>query len=211
MKTVTNGIAHTGLVLHGARFYDFVVWALTLGREKSFRDAMILLAHLQTGERVLDIGCGTGGLALRAKSYVGAAGVVNGIDASPEMIERATAKARKAGVDATFAVAPAQALPFPEAQFDVVFSTLMLHHLPRPARREMAIEARRVLKPGGRLLIVDFGKSTQRGHGPLRHLQRHGGVPLNEIHQLLTETGFTVRESGPVGMKDLQFALATVS
>jgi ubiquinone/menaquinone biosynthesis C-methylase UbiE len=153
---MTNGSAAPatkGRVMRSsARFYDLMVWLLTLGRERPFRERLVELARLQPGESVLDVGCGTGTLAIAAKRRVGPTGVVHGIDASPEMIARATRKAKKAGVHVTFRTAVVEALPFPDRQLDVVLSTLMLHHLPRPTREQSAREIRRVLKPGGRVL-----------------------------------------------------------
>ena len=140
----------TGKVLHGAATYDVLVWLMTLGRERAFPEKMLRLAHLEPGESVLDVGCGTGTLAIAAKRQVGTTGTVYGVDASPEMIARAEKKAKKAGVKVVFKNAFAQSLPFPDAQFDVVLTTVMLHHLPRTARQELAVEIRRVLRPGGR-------------------------------------------------------------
>src|SRR5579859_367463 len=124
-----------GAVLHGARGYDLVVWLFTLGRERRFREKLLALAGLQEGESVLDVGCGTGTLALLAKERVGSA-VVTGIDASPQMVARAKRKAARAGAAVEFLEASADALPFPEARFDLVLSTLMLHHLGAEARRQ---------------------------------------------------------------------------
>src|SRR5713101_5074833 len=123
-----------GLVVHWAARYDLLVTLLTLGRERRFRERLLEPARLESGESVLDIGCGTGTLAIAAKRRVEPSGVVRGIDASPEMIARAQRKADKAGADIAFEIAPAQLLPFPDAQFDVVLSTVMLHHLPRSGR-----------------------------------------------------------------------------
>ena len=135
-----------GAVLHSAARYDLQVWLLTLGRERVFREKILrLVARLQPGEAVLDVGCGTGTLAIAAKEHVGPTGTVYGIDASPEMLARAEKKARKAGVEVVLKNAIAQALPFPDAQFDVVLTTIMLHHLPRKARQQCAAEMRRVL------------------------------------------------------------------
>jgi ubiquinone/menaquinone biosynthesis C-methylase UbiE len=211
-NTTTENVAPgtTGLVLHAAAGYDLLIWLVTFGRERAFREKILQLAHLQPGEFVLDVGCGTGTLAIAAKRQVGSTGAVYGLDASPEMIARANKKARKAGVDVVFKNAAAQALPFPDAQFDAALTTLMLHHLPRKARQQCTCEIRRVLKPGGRVLAVDFGGSAPARRGLFRHFHRHGHVNLRDIIGLLTEAGLSAVESGAVGMKDLQFVLATV-
>lgn len=199
----------TGLLLHGAARYDILVWLVLLGREREFRDKLLRLAHLKPGESVLDVGCGTGTLAIAAKQHVGQAGTVFGMDASPEMIARATKKAKKAGVEVVLKNGLAQALPFPDAQFDIVLTTLMLHHLPRPAREELAAETRRVLKPGGRVLAVDFGAPGKKSF--IDHFHRpHGHVNFDAVKTLLNEAGLEIVESGVVGIKDLQFVLASI-
>src|SRR5262249_54918913 len=118
----------TGLILHRAAFYDFTVWLMTLGRERAFRENILRLIQLSRGEAVLDVGCGTGSLAIAAKQRVGPTGIVNAIDASPEMLARAEKKAMKSCAEVAFTKAAAQALPFPDSQFDAVLSTVMLHH-----------------------------------------------------------------------------------
>ena len=192
-----------------ARFYDLLVWVLTLGRERSFRERLLELARLQPGESVLDVGCGTGTLAIAAKRRVGPTGVVQGIDASPEMIARATRKASKAGVDVGFRTAVVEALPLPDRLFDVVFSTMMLHHLPRATREQGAREMRRVLKPGGRVLAVEFGMPTRHRKGIISHLHRRGHLSPDSVNDLLSGSKLTVIESGSVGLRDLHFTLAT--
>jgi ubiquinone/menaquinone biosynthesis C-methylase UbiE len=200
----------SGALIHTAAGYDLLVWLLTLGRGRAFREKMLSLAHLQPGESVLDVGCGTGSLAIAAKRQVGPTGAVRGVDPSPEMIARAEKKARKAGVEVVFKEAFAQSLPFPDGQFDVVLSTVMLHHLPPKARQEFAAEARRVLKPGGRVLAIDFGRSARKHKGFLHHFHhRHGHVALEEIIAVLKEAGLNAVESGAVGMRDMQFVVAT--
>ena len=158
---------------------------------------------------MLDMGCGTGSLAIAAKHRVGPSGTVQGIDASEEMIARARRKATKAGVNVAFTTGIVEALPFPNDQFDAVLSTLMLHHLPRGARQQCAREMRRVLKPGGRVLAVDFGAPTGDRKTMVERFHRHGRVDVGEIVKLLGEVGFETVESGAIGMRNLNFVLAT--
>jgi ubiquinone/menaquinone biosynthesis C-methylase UbiE len=199
----------TGIVLHRAFLYDLFVWLVSLGRERLYRGKALDLANLKPGESVLDIGCGTGTLAIAAKQRVGRSGRVYGIDASPEMVARATRKATKAAAEVFFENGIAELLPFPDGQFDAVLSTVMLHHLGRKARQQCAHEVRRVLKPGGRVLAVDFARPAQGKKGLLDHFHHHGYVNLHDLVALLTEAGLKTLKSGAVGVGDLQFVLAS--
>jgi ubiquinone/menaquinone biosynthesis C-methylase UbiE len=203
----TSAPRTNGLVIHWAARYDLLAWLFTRGKERAFRERLLDLAAVEPGQSVLDIGCGTGTLAIAATAYVGPTGSVVGIDASPQMIARAARKAAKAGAPAIFQLAVAEQLPFPDAHFDVVLSTLMFHHLPRKTRQECAMETRRVLKPGGRVLVVDFGKPQAR-RGLLAHFHRHGHVSAGDIEALLASLGFTTVRTGPVGLRDLHFVVA---
>jgi len=198
-----------GLVLNWAARYDLLAWLLTHGREQELRERILSFAGLTNGEAVLDIGCGTGTLAIAATRHVGPSGSVTGIDASPAMVARATRKATKARAGTLFQVAVAENLPFPDGRFDVVLSTLMLHHLPRSTRQQCAKEIKRVLKTTGRVLAVDFGRAKQRAL--LAHFHRHGHVEVKDIVALFDQAGLTAVRTGSVGMNNLNFVLAEAS
>lgn len=149
----------TGLVsckLNGfAPFYDALVNVISLGRERKLRQTTADLAQLQPGEQVLEVGCGTGSLTIVARERVGQQGKAAGIDPSPQMVERARQKAIRAKLDVDFRLAAIEDLPYPDNTFDAVLSSLMMHHLPEHLQRSGLAEVYRVLKPGGRLAIVD--------------------------------------------------------
>jgi ubiquinone/menaquinone biosynthesis C-methylase UbiE len=200
------------LVLHSvARHYDLLAWLLTLGRERQLRERLVDLARLQPGETVLDVGCGTGSLVLAAKRRVGSTGSVRGVDASPEMIAQARARATRAHLDINWEVARAETLPCADATVDVVLSTLMMHHLPRSVRETFAAEIRRVLKPGGRVLVVDFEAPTKGRRGLISRLHRHGHVPARDIRDTLKRACLRLIDAGAVGASDLHFTLAVPS
>jgi ubiquinone/menaquinone biosynthesis C-methylase UbiE len=166
------------------------------------------LAKINTGDSVLDVGCGTGTLAIAAKKRLGPKGEVCGIDASPEMIARAGKKATRASVEVSFQNSLAESLPFSAARFDVVLSTVMLHHLPRKIRQRTLHEIRRVLKPGGRVLAVDWVGPAGEGEGLLSRLHRHGRLNLPDLVDMFRSAGLQNVESGEVGVGGLQFVRA---
>jgi ubiquinone/menaquinone biosynthesis C-methylase UbiE len=198
----------TGKVFRWALGYDLLLRVIWRGAERAYRERLIDLARIRPGESVLDVGCGTGTLALAAKRRVGQAGRVVGIDASPAMVARARRKAAKAGADLAFEVAIAEALPFSDAEFDAVLSTTVLHCLPEDARRQSIHEMRRVLKPGGRLLAVDFGGPMDERRSLIAHLRHHLHFDLRGVIPVLRDAGLTGVETGAVGFSDLRFALA---
>lgn len=139
-----------------APFYDMYCSAVGLGR--SFREQTLRVAAVRAGERVLDVGCGTGVLTLLAAKAAGPTGSTVGIDPGAHMIRVARKNAARAGSAAEFRIAAIERLPFSNAHFDVVLSSLMLHHLPPETKRAGLAEVYRVLKPDGRLVIADFQK-----------------------------------------------------
>jgi ubiquinone/menaquinone biosynthesis C-methylase UbiE len=153
-----------GRLIRWASSYDLLTNVLLLGQARRLRNLTVDLAGLKPGESVLDVGCGTGGVTIPAGQRVGVNGKAAGIDPSPEMIEVAKRKAQRKGLDIDFRQGVIEALPYPEASFDVVTSSLMMHHLPEPLKVKGLAEIYRVLKPGGRLLIADMISPKVSGH-----------------------------------------------
>ena len=135
--------------------YDPVVRATT--REGAFKARLVELAAPRDGERVLDLGCGTGTLALAIKAREPGATVV-GADGDEAMLEQGRAKARASGVELQLDQAMAQELPYEDGSFDLVVSSLFFHHLVRAVKEQVAAEVVRVLRPGGRIAIADWGR-----------------------------------------------------
>lgn len=195
-----------GIVFRWPRAYDWLLRLMWGSREKRYRERVLELAGIGPGQRVLDIGCGTGTQALAARQLVGDRGQVCGIDASPEMIARARSKAEAMGLYVDFREAPAQALPFGDASFDVVISTTVIHCLPEEARALCFAEMARVLRPDGKVMLVDFGGSSR--HTLAGHAGIHGRFDLTAERERLPSAGLVETSSGPVGFSDLQFILA---
>jgi ubiquinone/menaquinone biosynthesis C-methylase UbiE len=183
-------------LIRWARVYDFGTGRL--GRRGKHLRAMVADdLQLRPGDRVLDVGCGPGRLALVFAERVGPTGSVDGIDAAIEMINRASSLARKRGVVATFQVAFAQQLPFPDGTFDAVACTLALHHVAEDDQPTAVGEMYRVLKPHGRLLIAEFhkGQGRRRLAGP-RWLRHSGEDMLDKALGLVHASGFVDVASG---------------
>lgn len=125
------------------------------------RRELIGQASLRPSQRVLDVGCGTGSLVVLVKRLHPDAEVV-GLDPDPKALARARRKVERAGLAAAFDQGFSDELPYPAASFDRVFSSFMLHHLERDAKAETLNEARRVLRPGGSLHVLDFGGAEPR-------------------------------------------------
>jgi ubiquinone/menaquinone biosynthesis C-methylase UbiE len=150
-----------GRYVHALRFsaltalYDPVV-ALTT-RERRVKGALLDAAGLGPGRRVLDVGCGTGTLAIEAARRVPGL-TVCGLDGDPEVLERARRKAARAGVAVAFQLGLSYDLPYERAGFDRVLSSLFFHHLTTEDKRRTFREIFRVTRPGGELHVADWGR-----------------------------------------------------
>jgi len=199
-----------GRLIRWARFYDLFVAIATLGRAARIREQTADLAGLRPGQTVLEVGCGSGELTQRARVRVGPTGRIFGIDPSSEMIAVARRKAAKAHLDIDYRVAAIESLPFADATFDVVLSSVMMHHLPDDLKSLGLAEIRRVLKPGGHLFIVDFKRPTGAfAHLAVPMLVDHGMADGTEaLPPIVAAAGFTDVESGDMPSRSLGFVSA---
>lgn len=181
-----------GLVLNGGWRYDLGEWLHETfsfrGMFRKLRQKTLDLARVEPGEQVLDVGCGTGTLAVEAAHRTGHQGRVAGIDPGIQQIARARAKAARRRLSIEFQVGVIEQLPYAAQTFDVVFSTLMMHHLPAPLKRQGLAEIARVLKAGGRVVIVDFKHKQERAGQATRF--HAGGSRVEDLEALLREAGF---------------------
>jgi ubiquinone/menaquinone biosynthesis C-methylase UbiE len=171
----------------------FVDTVLLRGKVRELRRRTIDLAQLHPGDRVLDVGCGTGTLAIEVQQRLGAAGHVDGIDPAPEQIARARAKAAWRQLPIDFRIGVIEQLPFPDQSLDVVLSTIMLHHLPDDLKQRGLREIARVLRPEGRLVIADFKRPEQGPSAAAPFGAGHAGV--QDLPALVENAGLTQIET----------------
>lgn len=159
-------------------------------------DGLIAQAELDGDQRVLEIGCGPGNLSVRAKRAHPSISVV-GSDPDPLALRRAQRKAaRLTGI--RFEHGYAQRLPYADGEFDRVLSSMMLHHLDAEAKPAAAAEVFRVLRPGGRLHVVDMGGHMTAHDGLSARLTLHSPMAAGNlgdaIPELLRAAGFDCDE-----------------
>ncbi|MEL6983335.1 MAG: methyltransferase domain-containing protein, partial [Actinomycetota bacterium] len=167
------------------RNYDLFWRILSRGRTETNHRATLDLAGYQPTDDLLDIGCGTGTLVLVAADQPGPSGQLVGLDVEEQMIRQATAKAERAGVGdrVTFAAGAITAVPYPDESFDVVTSSLMLHHVDEHEHLPGFRELHRVLRPGGRIVIADINLATRSS--------------ISRLHGVRQPTEDTVRRDVP--------------
>jgi ubiquinone/menaquinone biosynthesis C-methylase UbiE len=184
-----------GATIGPARAYEVFSAVAFAGRRRRVFARLVALSGAKPGDHVLDVGCGPGYLTRLAAEAVTPGGRALGIDPSPTVIDYA----RRATTSAEFALGVAESLEAPDASFDVVLSSLMVHHLPEDLRPQAMREMARVLRPGGRLLVADF-------RPPKSKVGRHlvGAVtgpamehnPVHLLETLVRDAGFEVRGRG---------------
>lgn len=185
-----------GRTIRWAKYYDLTVQALTLGQSSRLRAWTIDAAQIRAGETILDVGSGTGELTRAAKRAAGESGRVFGIDASPEMIEVARTQAAREKLKIEFRLEPIEHLTCADNSVDVVLSSLMMHHLPQDLKRAGLAEIYRVLKPDGRIVIVDMKRASGALEHVMSHLMAHGGMTrgVQDLPALMQEAGFVELE-----------------
>ena len=198
-----------GHTIHSwARYYDMVVGIISLGRERKFRQAALDLVDLEPGMQILDVGCGTGSLAIAAKQRIGNGGMVVGIDPSSNMVNLAQGKAEKERVEAAFQVGVIENIDFPEDQFDLVMSSLMMHHLPEELKMDGLQEVYRVLKPNGILLIIELDPGTLSLASLIHGHSSQLSAELENLRHHLESINFGSVESGNLKFKGFSYLKA---
>jgi demethylmenaquinone methyltransferase/2-methoxy-6-polyprenyl-1,4-benzoquinol methylase len=139
--------------------YDLANTVLSFGQDRHWRQAAARATDLAAGELAVDVACGTGRLAAELARLRPEA-TVAGLDFSWEMVRRARAESGRGG-RLGFAVADAMRLPLPDASVDVVTIAFGLRNLPEPAQG--LLQLRRVLRPGGRLVVCEFSRPVVPG------------------------------------------------
>jgi ubiquinone/menaquinone biosynthesis C-methylase UbiE len=148
MKKQSKGFSLDGL----SEYWDLV----TPAEKSKFRRKQIALMDIREGEKVLEVGCGTGVLSILSKLAVGESGEIEGTDIAPAMIAKAQQKAERAKLKIGFKTASIDELPYPGNHFDLVISSMMFHHLPVEIKKKGLEEIYRVLKEEGRFFLCDF-------------------------------------------------------
>lgn len=141
-----------------AKYVDLVENAIFLGRLEAFWRRLIKAAEIKSYQKIIDVGCGSGNLTLMIAKRLKEGGEIIGIDASENMIKECNKKNLSKNYPIKFQLGIMESLPFKDNYFDVVISSLAIHHVPKDAKILAFREFARVLKSGGRLLILDHGK-----------------------------------------------------
>lgn len=178
--------------------YELVTDLWYLGRRAHIWDQLVAASGARPGEKVLDVGCGTGYFARRIAPVVDPAGEVVGIDPLQPLLDYAAAHSP---ANCTFHAATAQDLPFGDESFDLVVSSITFHHIAPDHRADAVREMFRVLRPGGRALTADVGPprnslvermiSVAHGHSEVHNV-------FDQLEELAAEAGFVAMTTGNV-------------
>ncbi len=183
-------------------FYDFAIALLT--RERRWRSALLAQTAPQPGDRIIDVGCGTGTFAVMLKRAEPRAEIV-GLDPDPDVLARARAKAAKEKAEVTFRQGFARDAGAEAASFTKVVSSLVFHQVPLEEKRAGLVAIGRALRPGGTLHIADYGlQRTPLMRAAFRQIQKLDGFDNTEpnargvLPELMREVGFAAVEETEV-------------
>ena len=176
-------------------FYDML--AKPFG--ETFRRRLLQQANIQPGQHVLDLGCGTGLLAIQLKHSMPEV-QVTGLDGDEQVLAIARSAAEKAQVDIQLDHALSYDMPYPNDSFDAVLSSFVTHHLSGADKKRTFREVHRVLRPDGGFFILDFGPPfnilTRVQASVMKNFERTADNFAGRILPMLTEAGFgSVREA----------------
>ena len=194
LRRLHGGQRASGTTIDHFRLNELVSQVAFAGRRGRVYRRIVALAGVRPGDAALDVGCSGGYLARKLADAAGPGGHVTGIDPSQKAIGHAR---RHAGPAITFTVGAAQALPLPDASFDVVTCTLAMHHVPARRRKDAVAEMYRVTRPGGRLLIADFDPA--RRPLPLHpggRRMRRAATTVGPLEELAAAAGYQVESAG---------------
>lgn len=183
--------------------YDSYMKKVTFGKEQVLREMTVNLAQIKAGDSVLEVGCGTGTLTLAAKRRAGPTGEAFGIDLIPGMVEASQRKAAQAGEKITFQSGSIDNIPFSENRFDAVMCSFMIFHMSDETRRKGIAEIQRVLKPQGRLLVLDLALPEQSFQRAIARALFGGMLQhdLRELIPLMEASGFSNIERCPADFR----------
>jgi ubiquinone/menaquinone biosynthesis C-methylase UbiE len=210
-STTAAGVQTTGATIHWASSYDILTGLMGLGVNTPNSRMICEMAGIKGGDKVLDLGCGTGNLTLTVETYTGLSGAACGLDASPQMIATARAKAKRRGSQAAYKLGLIEKIDYPEATFDVIVSRLVMHHLPEDLKRLGLAEMLRVLRPGGRLFLVDFSRPSNHILGHITSIfvgQHMAQTSVWDLPPMVQDAGFVDVASGPTRSAYMAFVSA---
>lgn len=150
-----------------------------LGGDRA-RKKLTQQANIQAGQKILDIGCGTGTLSVSVQKQYPDIEII-GIDPDRKALSLAHKKTQKAGTSIQFDQGFSDQLPYPDKSFDRIFSTFMFHHLKETEKQKTLLEVRRVLKPEGSFHLLDFTRIKNNSEEQILSLLKTAGFKDTQL------------------------------
>jgi ubiquinone/menaquinone biosynthesis C-methylase UbiE len=204
LRRLHGGRTARGTTIDHFRLNEIGSQLMFAGRRRRVYTRIVALTAVKPGDSVLDVGSSSGYLARKLAARAGPAGRVTAVDPSEAAIAHAQ---RRAAGEITFLVGVAQRLELPDSSFDVVTSTLALHHIPARQRDAAVREMYRVTRPGGRLMVADFEPSRRPLplHPGARRM-RQAAATVGPLAELVSAAGYRVESAGRLPL--LRYVLA---